>query len=445
MVEVIFKLNEEVSVSNHGHILYLYESQEKYLDNVCTYIQTAIELKQSVLIIDTEENWGMIKPQLASRGIDYARNPVFFTNAHTFYYHNGTFNCDAIVAHFQQDITHLQTYGHHIRTWANVRWFPEETLSQELVHFEQRADNSVKDMSLLSVCAYDAEVLPAAYALKLKRSHGYVMTDIELFKSPLYAKQNPPIVFPSLSEQHRLKTEMDLYKQKLDFAHVVSHEVRNPLTVIKAYCSILLQQPDALNQNISKRLGEINEYVDIIDQELTHIIHTEQMLSNDQLWKKDWIHPSALIHEVVRFMAIKAKSQSQQLVAKVDIPEELRMYTSKVGLKLILSNLISNAIKYNEEQCHVTFTAKVEGDTLVFQISDQGMGMSTEQLAHLFKKYSKLNHEKGGQGIGLYMVKQLLDASGGTIHFESTLGVGTDVHVRMAVNEKVQAHSSCYE
>lgn len=432
MNDVIFKLNQHVNVSNRGHILYLYEEESAYLENAVEYIRTAIELNQTVLFIDSEANWVEIQRRFS---VNLAAHAVHFAEASDFYRKKEPFCCDQVVAHFQKLFDQLSLEGSQIRTWANIKWPPSENVFNELVCFEREADKAVQKMEILSVCAYNSHKVPAFLGIKMTRSHSYIMTDTEIFVSTLYEEQKQKVIFPSLSEQKRIQSEMDLYKQKLDFAHVVSHEVRNPLTVIKAYCSLMLHKPETLTPEVSHRLSEIKDYVDIIDQELAHIIRTEQMLTNDQLWTKEWVNPLPILEEVVNFMAIKAKSQNQQLLSFVSMPPGQLMHVSKVGLRLIVSNLISNAIKYNEECEVVAFDARLENDQLTMRIEDHGSGMTPEQLNNLYIKYSKLNHDKAGQGIGLYMVKKLLDDSHGTIAFESAIGQGTVVRVAIPVGE----------
>ena len=432
MNDVIFKLNQYVHVSNRGHILYLYEKESAYIENAVEYIRTAMELNQTVLFIDTEANWMEIQSRFRE---DLAAHAVHFAEANDFYVKNETFCCDEVVAHFQKLFDQLSLEGSQIRTWANVQWVPSEDAFNELVCFEKEADKAVQQKEILSVCAYCSHKVPAFIGIKMTRSHSYIMTDTEIFVSTLYEEQKQKVIFPSLSEQKRIQSEMDLYKQKLDFAHVVSHEVRNPLTVIKAYCSLMLHKPETLTPEVSYRLSEIKDYVDIIDQELAHIIRTEQMLTNDHLWTKEWVNPLPILEEVVNFMAIKAKSQNQHLVSSVAVTPGQVMHVSKVGLRLIVSNLLSNAIKYNEESEVVEFDARLENDQLTMRIEDHGSGMTPEQLDNLYIKYSKLNHDKAGQGIGLCMVKKLLDDSSGTIQFESAVEHGTVVRVTIPFEE----------
>lgn len=430
MKDVIFKLNHEVHVSNRGHILYLYEDIQSYIANACEFIRTAIELNQIVLFIDTEEIWSIIQQRL---GINGSEHTIFFASSAAFYSSNDTYCCEDILTHFHKTVERFYVEGRQIRTWGHMNQVSKLDAFEELVCYEQEADKAIQDLELLSVCAYSSAEIPVSIGLKMTRSHSYIMTDTEIFVSSLYVEQKQKVVFPSLSEQKRIQSEMDLYKQKLDFAHVVSHEVRNPLTVIKAYCSLLLHKSETLTPEVSYRLNEIKDYVDIIDQELAHIIRTEQMLTNDHLWTKEWVDPLPILEEVVRFMTVKAKSQNQHLLSSVAVTPGQVMHVSKVGLRLIVSNLLSNAIKYNDDNEVVTFEASLENGHLTMRIEDHGSGMTPEQLDNLYIKYSKLNHDKAGQGIGLYMVKKLLDDSSGTIQFESAVGQGTVVRVTIPV------------
>ncbi|WP_129076978.1 hypothetical protein [Anaerobacillus alkaliphilus] len=81
----------------------------------------------------------------------------------------------------------------------------------------------------MTVCCYDGNEVPASVQTDMMKSNPYLMTDTSLVKSSLY---NHP-AHTSLSAQKNVEIELDFYRQKLDFIHVVAHEVRNPLTVIK--------------------------------------------------------------------------------------------------------------------------------------------------------------------------------------------------------------------
>jgi signal transduction histidine kinase len=343
----------------------------------------------------------------------------------------GDFHTQSIIHHFQEIIDPFFNDNIPIRTWAHVEWSAQSDINHKLKEFEDSADCTVNEAGLVSVCAYPADSLTVSLYMNLMRNHEYLMTDKELIRSNLYKHSKKSVIFPSLSVQSKLQSEIDLYKQKLDFVHVVSHEVRNPLTVIRAYCSVIMEQESGLNEENLVRIRDIRDYVDVIDHEMNHIIQTEQMLSKDLLWKKEIVDPLPVIWDVIDFMSIKARTQHQTLQETLNLNGSEKILANKIGLKLVLSNLLSNAIKYSEEQSIIAFAVFSNHDTLIIKVKDQGIGMSNAQINELFEKYGKVNPDKSGSGIGLYMVKKLVDQFNGFIHIDSQLGKGTDITVEL--------------
>ncbi len=425
------KLNEIIELTNGAHILYVYEDLECYANNATSFIISGIELEHQLLIIDNHDRCILIKEKLESVLSKQELTMVHCIDSFEFYRMYGDFHTESIVHHFQEIVEPFLKKDIPIRTWAHVDWKEQEDIACKLKEFEDRADYSVNKAGLVSVCAYNANTLTVPLQMNMMRNHEYFMTDKEFVRSNLYEHSKKSVVFPSLSIQRNMQTEMDLYKQKLDFIHVISHEVRNPLTVIKAYCSIILDQPSELSEENLMKIGDIRNYVDVIDHEMKHIIQTEQMLSNDLLWRKEVVDLLPVIREVYDFMTIKAQTQNQKLQITLNLQGNEQLIANKIGLKLVLSNLLSNAIKYSDEQSLISFTISTEMDTIVLKVVDQGIGMSKEQITKLFKKYGKLNPEKSGAGIGLYMVKKLVDHFEGMIEINSQVGQGTEVTVTL--------------
>lgn len=431
----IMQLTKKLQVSSGGHILYFYDDLEYYLNNAVSYIVTGLEQGHHILFIDSQESTCLIDERLKQVLSDEQRSKVHFYDNCDFYGIHGDFHCQSIVSHFGDMLKPFLENHISVRTWARVVWKEQDKMINKLIEFENIADSSVNGMGLISVCAYAANSVPASLLTKLMRSHEYLMTDNELIRSSLYKNTDQTVIFPSFSIQSEMQSEMDLYKQKLDFVHVVSHEVRNPLTVIKAYASMVLKSEPQLSRGSMEKLKSIADYVDIIDNEISYIIYTEQMLSNEQLWTKEMIHLLSNIQEVIDFMSIKARTQEIQLNYTIELDGNEKLLNNGIGFKLILSNVLSNAIKYSHEQSTVLFTAAVEEKKVVMKIKDQGVGMHEHQLQNLFQKYGKINQEKGGQGIGLYMVKKLLDHFEGTIHIQSAFNQGTEVIVELPLAE----------
>ncbi|MDF2958283.1 MAG: histidine kinaselike ATPase [Paenibacillus sp.] len=202
---------------------------------------------------------------------------------------------------------------------------------------------------------------------------------------------------------------------------------------------MILSKEEHISEDGITKIKAIRDYVDVIDNEISHIIHTEQMLSGEELWTLECIDPSPVIEEIISFMSIKARVEDMRLVHQVKLNGET-IQSNVVGFKLILSNLLSNAIKYSYEQSSIHFTAAVEGAGLVLRIRDEGIGMDERQVAMLFHKYGKMNQERSGQGIGLYMVKTLVDHFQGTIQVKSRPNEGTEIRIDLPL-AAAQKHS----
>lgn len=422
-------LKNELPLDNGGHILYVFNDATSYLENLTAYIKDGIELGHYVVVIDEQAVYEEVVRRFLGHLTDAELQHIYFEDKGEFYAIHADFQAERIVGHFDELTKTLPQEDLLIRTWARVAWKEDEEIYDKLVDFENTANRKVQGFGTISVCAYDASQVSGDFLVKLLKNHDYLMTDGELVRSPLYITSKQKTTFPSLAVQSKMESEIDFYKRKLDFVHVVSHEVRNPLTIINAYANILRNTESSLSAEGRNKVAAIEQYVKVIDHELTNIIQTEQMLSTDLYMLMEVIYPLNIVQDVIGLMSVKANVQNVTLVPRLDLEESDAMVGNQIGLRIVLSNLLSNAIKYSTELTEVRFAAFVQEQQIRFTIKDEGVGMSEDQLRNLFKKYGKFDESRSGQGIGLYMVKSLTDRFKGTIHIHSELGHGTEVVV----------------
>ncbi len=423
-------LTNSLKVEQGAHILYFYESYEKYVDNAVSFIETGIALGQYIVFIDTPQIYESVLERLGKidmSKIKYVCNFEFYEMYHDFHFERVLKNL--------KDVFQPYVDGELIvRLWGHVDWLKENQVLSRVKKYECSCDIAVDQLGYTTVCAYESGKVSANVFLEMMRSHTYIMTDNEIVRSGLYKTSNlhNPSVFPSLSAQSKIESEMDLYKQKLDFVHVVSHEVRNPLTVIKSYAALLANEEK--DKHRIARLEAIKNYAVVIDHEISHIINTEQMLSTDAVWQKKLLLAKDAIEEVYDIMKIKAQTQGITLIANIMLCGNEMILANLIGFKLVLSNLLSNAIKYSFEGSAIYLDVTEQDQYLHFKIKDHGIGMSQEEIQKLFRKYEKVNQEQSGQGIGLFMVKKLVDHFNGTVRVESEKNVGTTFFVNFPVN-----------
>jgi two-component sensor histidine kinase len=428
-MKTLLPLTSTLKVDQGSHILYFYETNDGYIENAASFILSGISLGQHIIFIDSVERFQLIIGRLGFSGhplLHYVNNFEFYELYQDFHFERVLNNLKTIVdPYVESDLM--------IRIWGHVDWVPQENMLSKLHTYECKCDITVSELGFTTVCAYEGGLVPSNILIEMMKSHEYMMTDRELFRSNLYKSFNDhnPTLFPSLSAQRNLDTEMDLYKQKLDFVHVVSHEVRNPLTVINAYAKILKEtEEDAERQ---ERLQAIQNYVAVIDNEISHIIYTEQLLSTDALWQKKLIVALKPLREVVDFMTIKAQTQNIHLQTELHLTGKEMLLSNLMGIKMILSNLLSNAIKYSAEGGTVYLRMEAKDSLLIIEVVDEGIGMTENQVRMLYTKYEKMNQEQSGQGIGLFMVKKLVDYFDGAIKVESEQDKGTLFRVELPI------------
>jgi len=424
-------LTEHLHVTSGAHIVYFYDERDCYIANAISFIRTGFEQNQHVIYVDSLERYGVVKDALEREYDGKTLETLKFIPNDDFYMMSVVFHMDHVFRNFKDAVQPFLDKHLPVRVWGHVDWGTQDDLLDRLYAYECHCDEAIAKYGVLTVCAYEAERVSAKIQNRMLRTHEYMMTDSELTLSNLYSRTDKTVIFPSFSVHREFQNEMNMYKEKLDFVQAVSHEVRNPLTVIKAYASLLIRNPS--NPAAKKMLTDIQDYVTVIDHEIAHIINTEEMLTSEALWKKNVISPSDVIEEVFQMMMAKARTQSIHLHRSIRLDRDVRLFGNVIGLRLIISNLLSNAIKYSEAGSDVGMHIEMEEDVLTIRIEDNGIGMSDEQLGKLFQKYEKMNTEQSGQGVGLFMVKKLVDHFEGRIRMKSLPNVGTEAIVQLPV------------
>lgn len=421
----LIPLTETLQVVSGAHILYVYEDQRAYLDNAVSFITTGITQDQRAIF--------MVDPNVSRNIVSHLspdeRAYVHFVDVTKFYLQNEDFDVDLILNSLHATVETFVKEKRSVRLWGEVTSGWSIDAESTLVSYETAADIAIGKLKRITVCAYNGHFITASVQTKLMRSHPYLMTDEALVPSALYRDPNQHAPLPALSSRARLESEMEAIRRKLDVAHVVSHEVRNPLTVIRAYAGMLRSDESAPDR--LAKLDKILDYCTVIDHELTHIMTTEQMLMTNSLWTKRLIRPVPVLLDVIDIMSAKARTQNIRFEHDLSIPDTALIVANNMGLRLIVSNLISNAIKYSNEDTVVRLLAQIETNELVIRVVDQGIGIPSQSLDTLFEKYERADDERSGQGIGLFVVKEITEAFGGTVTAQSQVNLGSTFQINL--------------
>ena len=218
--------------------------------------------------------------------------------------------------------------------------------------------------------------------------------------------------------------ERELDKMKTDFISVVSHELRTPLTSIKGYTDLLLSGAAGNNSELqSEFLGIIQLSTTRLSTLINDILDISRIESGTLKIKHEPIDYRHLVADALRLM--KAAADAKDVSMDAALPETIPPVRGDADkVTQVLTNLVSNAIKYTPEGGWVKVSLEVTGETSVTTcVADSGIGVAPEDQPKLFQKFFRADNsstrEAGGTGLGLVIAKTLIELMGGTIWLES--------------------------
>jgi PAS domain S-box-containing protein len=226
-------------------------------------------------------------------------------------------------------------------------------------------------------------------------------------------------------------------QMKSEFLSNVSHELRTPLQSISGFTKLILngKVPDQETQQ---------EFLQIIDGETQHLGNLINSLldmsrlesGRFQVYKKMLPIRDTFIDPIRSLQSI---AREKNIALTADIPAALpEMEVDSDRLRQVVINLLSNAIKFSDPGSSVMVTAKASEKELLFQVSDQGIGIPKESMKHLFERFFRAEDKlaRGGAGLGLYISKQIVEAHGGHIWVDSEPGKGSTFSFTLPLNVK---------
>ena len=203
-----------------------------------------------------------------------------------------------------------------------------------------------------------------------------------------------------------------------DFIKDTTHELNTPISAILA--NIEMMDTSIMAEKNQKKLSRINiaaKTVSHLYQDLTYLT-----LSHNRESKDEWIDMKQLIEDRVEYFAILAGAK--KITFKLDLKESA-IFIDGVKIARVLDNLISNAIKYNKRNGKIFITLRKN----YVRVQDTGIGINSEKVQEIFERYTRFNSSEGGFGIGLNIVKSIIDEYGLQIDVESVLDVGTTIKI----------------
>ncbi|WP_099468122.1 HAMP domain-containing sensor histidine kinase [Konateibacter massiliensis] len=214
-----------------------------------------------------------------------------------------------------------------------------------------------------------------------------------------------------------------------DFIANVSHEFKTPLSTIEGYVT-LLQSDDLTPEQKQDYINIVMNSTRQLSTLASNILKISKLENQDKILDKGWFSLDEQIRQALLWLETKWTEKNIDLELELS---SISFYGNEELMMQVFINLIDNAIKFTPKEGRILINAYQTASETVISISDTGIGISTEAQSHVFEKFYQSDKARlsEGNGLGLTLVKHIVDLSEGTIHIESEKDIGTTFTLRL--------------
>ena len=255
----------------------------------------------------------------------------------------------------------------------------------------------------------------------------------QIFANPVFREgKNAGVILILFDATEKEERE----RLRREFTANVSHELKTPLTSISGFAEIMksgIVPPEDMGNFAGKIYDEAQRLMDLIQD----IIKLSKLDEKESILEKEWVEMDALVLEVCERLRPQAEKRQVKLLAQT---EPLRFYGVKQILTEMIYNLCDNGIRYNQPQGEVRLTLQKEGENLLLEVADTGIGIAKEEQDRIFERFYRVDTsrsaESGGTGLGLSIVKHGAALHDGTVSMESEIGKGTTMRIYLPLYQQ---------
>jgi len=225
---------------------------------------------------------------------------------------------------------------------------------------------------------------------------------------------------------------------KSEFVAKVSHELRSPLSTIHEQLAVVLgDMMDVAPETDKKILGRAKEKTHSLISLIGDLLDLSRIEEGVICKEPVPVQVDALLKNIIDFLKDKANAKRQTLTLEITDKHLPEMMADPLALESVFGNLIANAINYTPENGHIRVTAEVAGINIKVNVIDNGFGIEDKHLGQIFERFYRVKNDQTryitGTGLGLPIVKELVQALGGFVEAESEFGKGSTFTVLLPV------------
>ncbi len=235
----------------------------------------------------------------------------------------------------------------------------------------------------------------------------------------------------TLEQNKKAREELEMMKR--EWVADIAHDLKTPLSYVKGYSSMLLEQKQWDETNQRKFISKIEEQAEYMEHLLLDLNDTFRFEAPGFTIVKQEHDLLASIRELLIDYTNNHALADHQIQLLNDPEEKMTCAFNASFLQRALVNILGNAIQHNPPQTSITVHVQRRGELVTIQIEDNGNGMNPDTAKHLFERYYNGRHQSArkSSGLGMSIVKQLVEAHDGTIEVESEEGTGTIITITL--------------
>ena len=276
------------------------------------------------------------------------------------------------------------------------------------------------------------EELPQLFESEAFRRGGSVVP-IEIRASLLRNREGKPT--GTLAIIRDISARKALEQQRGEFLAMLTHDIKSPLSVVLSYADLLIEEGD--NQTAEERekdLRQLRENVNTVFSLVDNYLNLSQVEDGRLALRKESLELNTLLTQVGQRYETEARQRSIKL--KFDLQQELPpIEGDPLALSRVVGNLLYNALKFTPQYGNVTVSSSRRNGEIIASVSDTGPGIPSEEIPSLFEKYRRGSTSRNveGTGLGLFIVKALVEAHGGHIEVHSAPQKGANFSVVLPI------------
>jgi signal transduction histidine kinase len=266
-------------------------------------------------------------------------------------------------------------------------------------------------------------------SLKVDRAKIFSIKEYFMSGFPINAyeeiKNQKNFLFKVTSEQElEIQHEKLVNEKKNEFISIASHEIKTPLTILKAYTQMLVKEKASFDPKLANVIDKLNLQTSKLTALVQQLMDVSQMENGSFGYNMEQVQFNAFLEEVVDLLSQAHGSHT----ISINVEADSFVNIDRLRMEQVLTNLLGNAAKYSPLGTQIVVQCKLENGMAIVSVSDSGIGMSGQVLESIFEKFyrdKKVLATHPGLGMGLYITSKIVVDHGGKIWAESSQGEGS--------------------